>query len=295
MTQLFSFLLFIGLSVQTLGQNSCSTAQFIRDNNISVNKSGQENWYRFRAKGALLKIKGQLAKADSTLEYAIYKDGDCSKIITGTTEAKRSTIKGYYAMTEELWEKVIDDGICACATCLSKLKVDVNKALKVKQGDMYLLRVVAKGKPFEFSLEFDGIDEVNPIQFDMKNADVSTLEAGMVYQMKELFFVPAKYIFLETSYPELNQLKEFLAKNKVLHVEVRGHVNGPANNNPEFYQELSDNRAKAVRDFLVKNGVEKKRVNIKGMSNTQMRFPSPISEKEAIENRRVEIVITAVK
>lgn len=277
------------------GQNNCSTAEFIRDNKIKVNKAGETTWYKFRAKGSLLDFQGKLAKTDSTLEYAIYNDGNCSQISSGITEAKRSTIKGYYAMTEELWEKVIDDGICACGTCLSKLKIDTKKKLKVKPGGMYLLKVVSHGKPFEFSLEYEGVDPINPIQFDLSKPDISTLEVGMVYQMKELFFVPAKYVFLETSYPELNKLKTFLAQNKVLSVEVRGHVNGPANNDPVFYQELSDNRAKAVRDFLVKNGVEKNRINIKGMANKQMRFPSPITEEEAIQNRRVEIVITAVK
>lgn len=295
MTKLFSFLFLIGFSIQVMGQNSCSTAQFIRDNKIKVNKAGSETWYKFRAKGSLLDFQGKLTQTDSTLEYAIYYDADCSRIESGSSEAKRSTVKGYYAMTEELWQKVIDDGICACGTCLSKMKIDVNKKLKVKQGGMYLLKVVSHGKPFEFSLNYEGVDVINPIQFDLKNPDISTLEVGMVYQMRELFFVPAKYVFLETSYPELNKLKTFLAQNKVLHVEVRGHVNGPANNDPVFYQELSDNRAKAVRDFLVSNGVEKKRINIKGMANKQMRFPSPVSEAEAIQNRRVEIVITAVE
>ena len=76
---------------------------------------------------------------------------------------------------------------------------------------------------------------------------------------------------------------------------MRGHVNGPMQANIEFYQQLSDDRALAVKNFLVENGVDLNRISIRGMSNTEMRYRSPKNEMEAIENRRVEIVITAVK
>ena len=117
----------------------------------------------------------------------------------------------------------------------------------------------------------------------------------MVYQMKNLFFIPATPNFLKRSLTELEKLKLFLAKNEVLKVEVRGHVNGPMQANLEFYQQLSDDRASAVKTFLIENGVDAKRISTRGMSNKEMRYTSPKNEFEAVENRRVEIVITTVK
>lgn len=296
MTRILSIVFLLSFSLHTIGQNSCATATFLRDSVVkSTAKPNSDTWYRFRAKGALLKFTGSLLENDSLLEYQIFEDGNCDHISAGYVTPKRSTVRGYAAMTDEIWEKVVNDGRCACNTCISKLNLDLSKGLKVVQGDMYLLKVVSKGKPFEFKLNYDQIDHLNPIQFDIDKVDVSQIENGMVYQMKELFFIPATPKYLKKSYPELNKLKTFLETNKVLKVEVRGHVNGPANTKPKFYQELSDARAKAVKDFLVENGVEADRVSIKGMANKEMRYKSPKNEFEAIENRRVEIVIVSLK
>ena len=100
---------------------------------------------------------------------------------------------------------------------------------------------------------------------------------------------------MDKSIPELKKLELFLKKHDVLKVQVRGHVNGPAQIKPSFYQSLSDLRAKAIKDFLVKNGVDGKRVDAEGMSNFQMRYPSPKNAYQATQNRRVEIVILAVE
>ena len=157
------------------------------------------------------------------------------------------------------------------------------------------MKIISKGKPFNFNLKYAEIDNLNPIQFDIDSVDLSLIEVGMVYQMKNLFFIPATPNFLKRSLTELEKLKLFLAKNEVLKVEVRGHVNGPMQANLEFYQQLSDDRASAVKTFLIENGVDAKRISTRGMSNKEMRYTSPKNEFEAVENRRVEIVITTVK
>lgn len=294
MTRILSVFLFLSIINFAVAQSTCSTAQFIRDSKVSSTSKSNETWYKFRAKGALLTFKGKL-ESDSLLEYQIFSDGDCDHISAGYTTPLRSTVKGFDAMTNELWEMVLNEGRCVCGTCLAKIKLNYNKGLQVKQGGIYLLRVVSNRKPFKFELKYDKIDKLHPIQFDMDSVDLKMIEVGMVYQMKELFFVPATPDFLKRSFGELEKLKKFLAKNTILKVEVRGHVNGPMQTNPEFYQVLSDQRAEAVKAFLIDNGVKPERISTKGMSNKEMRFSSPKNEFEAIENRRVEIVITAVK
>jgi hypothetical protein len=286
------FFLFFISAIQA--QNSCSTAEFIRETKIKSTTTPGESWYKFRSKGALLTFKGQLGN-DSLLEYEIYADGNCDQITPGYITPLRSTVKGFEAMTDELWEMVVNEGRCVCGTCLSKINLNYNRALKVNQGNLYLLKIISHGKPFTFELKYDKVDKLNPIQFDMDSVDLSLIEVGMVYQMKELFFIPATPNFLRRSFAELDRLKLFLAKNEVLKVEVRGHVNGPMQANLEFYQQLSDDRATAVKNFLVHNGVKEDRISIRGMSNKEMRYASPKNEFEAIENRRVEIVITTVK
>tara|TARA_B100000963_G_C22614347_1_gene666539 strand:- start:167 stop:1051 length:885 start_codon:yes stop_codon:yes gene_type:complete len=289
------FLVLIVISSQLLGQLSCQFPQYLRKKSIYVQNNGQELWYKFRAKGALLDFVGHYEQEDSLFEYEIYPFSDCVKIKSGLIIPIRSVLNNYKVVTREVWKRVIEEGICACPSCLSKINIDNNKPLRLKQGEFYLLKVLSFGKSFEFNLNFGEIDSLNPIQFSIDSIPFEEIEVGMVYQLREVFFVPAQAKYLEKSIPELKKLELFLKKHQVLKVQVRGHVNGPAQTKPSFYQSLSDERALVIKEFLVKNGVAKERVDAKGMSNFQMRYPSPKNPFQAKENRRVEIVILAVE
>ncbi len=292
----FFLLCFISLfSFNVIAQSDCESAIFLRKNEVEVKQSTEELWYKFRAKGNLLNFVGELSNSDSLFEYEIYPFETCFRIQSGVVTPLRSVKKNGGGMTEEIWQKFIEDGICICGTCLSKIEADKKKALKVNQGEFYLLRVISNNQPFKFQLSFDEIDSINPIQFSIDSIPPEEIEVGMVYQLKEIFFIPATPQYLPKSLPELQKLQKFLLEHKVLKVQVRGHVNGPAQTKPDFYQTLSDQRARAIQQFLVENGVEIERVDAKGMSNFQMRYPSPKTAYEAGENRRVEIVITAVE
>ena len=292
----FCFLtILISISLQSVGQLDCQSAQYLKKKSIYVQNNGQESWYKFRAKGALLDFLGGYEQENSLFEYEIYPFSDCIKIQSGLVTPIRSVLKNSKVVTGEIWKRVIEEGICACPSCLSKVELDNKKSLRLKQGEFYLLKVLSHGKSFEFTLNFGEIDTLNPVQFSIDSIPIEEIEIGMVYQLREIFFVPATAKYLDKSIPELKKLELFLKKHKVLKVQVRGHVNGPAQTKPSFYQSLSDDRALAIKEFLVKNGVDAKRVDAKGMSNFQMRYPSPKDAFQAKENRRVEIVILAVE
>lgn len=276
-------------------QLSCESAQYLRESRIKVESSGQEAWYKFRAKGNLLTFLGGLEQKDSLFEYEIYPFSDCSKLEKGAITPLRSVTKNGSGLTEELWQKVIDEGICACGSCLAKIETDKTKPLKVNQGDLYLLKVLSAGQPFSFNLSYSEIDTLNPVKFSIDSVSIEEVELGMVYQLKEIFFVPGTPSYIPQSLPELKKLEAFLKKHEVLKVQVRGHVNGHNNSKPEHYQNLSNQRAEAIKKFLIDNGVDEDRVDAKGMSNFQMRYLSPKNAFEAGENRRVEIVIVAVE
>ena len=292
----FCFLvLLISVSLPLFGQLSCTSPQYIKKKNISIKHSDQEAWFKFRAKGALLDFVGNYQEKDSLFEYEIYPLSDCKKIRSGRVTPIRSVLKKSKVVTSEIWKRVVEEGICACPSCLSKIDIDHQKPLRLKQGEFYLLKVLSYGKPFEFKLNFGEIDSLHPIQFSIDSIPFEEIEIGMVYQLREVFFVPAEAKYLDKSIPELKKLELFLKKHQVLKVQVRGHVNGPAQTKPAFYQSLSDERALVIKEFLVENGVAEHRVDAKGMSNFQMRYPSPKDSFQAKENRRVEIVILAVE
>lgn len=290
---LLSFLIFF--SSLLFGQSGCGSVEYLRKQTVNVQKSNKESWYKFRAKGNALDVIGAFENQDSLFEYQIYPFTNCQKIKSGAVIPLRSILKKSVLVTRELWQKVLEDGICPCPSCLSKIEIDQKESLKLKQGELYLIKVLSRNKPFQLTLSFNDFDTLNPIQFSIDSISLEEIEVGMVYQLKDIFFIPKTPSYLPKSIPELKKLELFLKKHDVLKVQVRGHVNGPAKIKPSFYQSLSDQRAQAIKEFLVKNGVDDNRVDAKGMSNFQMRYPSPKNAYQATQNRRVEIVILAVE
>jgi outer membrane protein OmpA-like peptidoglycan-associated protein len=62
---------------------------------------------------------------------------------------------------------------------------------------------------------------------------------------------------------------------------------------PTDKQDLSTQRAKAIKNFLLMKGIDESRVTYKGFGSSQPIFPIPEKdESQRAANRRVEIVIT---
>ncbi|MBL7817245.1 MAG: PD40 domain-containing protein [Saprospiraceae bacterium] len=106
--------------------------------------------------------------------------------------------------------------------------------------------------------------------------------------LKNVFFETGKADLKSESLVELNKLKLLLQENPTMRIEVRGHtdnVGADADN-----QTLSEKRAKAVRDFLVNNGISADRLSYKGLGETQ---PIDTNDTEGgrAANRRTEFVI----
>ena len=73
-------------------------------------------------------------------------------------------------------------------------------------------------------------------------------------------------------------------------VEIHGHLCCM----PTDRTDLSGQRAKAIRNFLTGNGIDKSRLSYKGFGSTQPIYPIPEkNEAERAANRRVEILIVA--
>lgn len=87
---------------------------------------------------------------------------------------------------------------------------------------------------------------------------------------------------------ELNQLLQLLEKNSTLKIQINGHTDnvGSVENNLT----LSTNRAKAVKDFLIKNGIAANRLSHKGYGETKS-IDSNDTEWGRQNNRRTEFVM----
>jgi outer membrane protein OmpA-like peptidoglycan-associated protein len=93
---------------------------------------------------------------------------------------------------------------------------------------------------------------------------------------------------LPESKPELEKLTTLLTENPGLSIEIEGHTD---NTGAESHnQTLSENRAKAVYDYLITAGIGKSRLTLKGYG-----FSRPVAGNESEEgkqkNRRTEVKI----
>lgn len=113
-----------------------------------------------------------------------------------------------------------------------------------------------------------------------------TLEPDTKMVLKNLYFEVDKAIILKESFYELDQLAFELKRKSHLKITINGHTDSTGNE--EYNQKLSEDRASAVRNYLLEKGVSKFRIITNGFGATQ-----PIAENSTDEgkqlNRRVEI------
>lgn len=88
---------------------------------------------------------------------------------------------------------------------------------------------------------------------------------------------------------ELNLLTELLKNNENLAIEIQGHTDNIGED--KMNEKLSENRAKAVYDFLIKNGISAKRLSYKGYGETKPNFDNNTEEGRQ-KNRRTEFIVT---
>ena len=92
--------------------------------------------------------------------------------------------------------------------------------------------------------------------------------------------------------PALNQLLSVLKDEPKLVVEIGGHTDNVGK--PDYNLKLSDERAAAVRQWLVARGIAAPRLTSHGYGDTQPLVPNSTDENRA-RNRRVEVIRTDCK
>jgi len=106
--------------------------------------------------------------------------------------------------------------------------------------------------------------------------------------LKDLEFNTGKYIILPQYYHELDGAIVVLKNNPNVDIEIQGHTDSVGQ--PKDNMILSDNRAKAVKDYFIAHGISKDRLFTKGYGATR-----PIAPNNTVEgrttNRRVELSV----
>ncbi len=156
-------------------------------------------------------------------------------------------------------------------------------------GKNYGIAVKKEGYLFH-SENFD-IPKTAAFQTVEKNVELKNLKVGNKIVLRNIFFDTDKATLRPESTAELNRLIKLMNDVPTLKIELGGHTDSQGAN--AYNQSLSERRAKAVVDYLTKNGISAARLVSKGYGEEE-----PVSTNETAEgrqeNRRTEFKILAL-
>lgn len=104
--------------------------------------------------------------------------------------------------------------------------------------------------------------------------------------LENILFATDSAVLLPESFSHLNKLVNYLLRNNHIQIEIYGHTDNTGSE--EYNKTLSENRAKAVVEYIENKGIDRKRINYFGMGSS-----FPITSNDSVEgrkkNRRVEV------
>jgi outer membrane protein OmpA-like peptidoglycan-associated protein/Tol biopolymer transport system component len=163
-------------------------------------------------------------------------------------------------------------------------------------GKNYGINVSAPG--YIFHSENVGIAKVAGYYEVVRDIDLKKLETGTQIVLRNIFFDLDKYTLKPESKSELDRLYALMIDNPKLEIELSGHTD--TQGSAVYNQQLSENRAKTVVEYLVAMGIQSKRFQYKGygeerpiISDAAIAKMATQEEKDAAHanNRRTEIKI----
>lgn len=187
--------------------------------------------------------------------------------------------------------------------------------IKTSQGESYQFNTndtgsfyvpLIPGKQYKFKIYTSGYDTLyasydveDVLDSDKDKREVFRLnkkyKVNDVFVLKNIYFDYGKYDLRPESFVELDKLYQFLVDNPSIKIELSAHTDSRSSFG--FNLKLSHNRAKVCYEYLVKKGIDKRRIEYKGYSwlkpVNRCKRGVECSEEEHQENRRTEIKILA--
>ncbi|MBN8578903.1 MAG: OmpA family protein [Cytophagales bacterium] len=156
----------------------------------------------------------------------------------------------------------------------------------LSKGKNYGIRAEAKG----FLSVNENFELASVIEYQevTKNLLLVPIEVGESIMLNNIFFEQGRPVLKSQSYPELDRLVSIMKDNPTIKIELSGHTDNVGNK--EALLTLSENRVKAVKDYLIAKGITKERVTGKGYGGAMPVVPNT-TDANRQRNRRVEFKI----
>lgn len=135
--------------------------------------------------------------------------------------------------------------------------------------------------------------QAEELQRDLEGANVERVGEGILITFESgMVFDTESYVLKDETKTNLNKLVETLKKYDDTNLLIEGHTDNTGED--AYNQKLSENRADAVEDYLITQGIKNSRVTTKGYGETQPLDDNTTNEGRQ-KNRRVEVAIYANK
>lgn len=239
----------------------------------------------------------------SLTEY-IALDFTCRQFISGIVSDKetKKAIAGakvaLYDADENLMEEMVtaEDGVyyfgvdCEKAytvkiQALDYLSKELPTEVTEKEGDVVLPAVMEKPEKI--------VEPEAPNMYE-NAAPVVGLDLAKKFRIEQIYFNTGRYNIRPDAAKQLDKIVAFMKEYPSIRIDIRSHTDsrGPEKQN----QLLSENRAREIMAYIIRKGIDSKRLTAKGYGESQLVNKCSdwvkCSEKEHQANRRSEFIIT---
>ncbi|MBR6311129.1 MAG: PD40 domain-containing protein [Paludibacteraceae bacterium] len=194
--------------------------------------------------------------------------------------------------------KVIDDETEAPLEATIKLfNAETEAVVSHSKSDRFsgkiILPVPSTGETFAYTASAEGympknekVQNVNTgIEHEIR---LTKAKAGSSIVLKNVFFDTNSYNLKDESKFELDQIIAFMNANPNIRVRFEGHTDSQGSR--QLNTKLSDNRAKAVKKYLIEHGIAADRMEAVGFGPDRPTSTNDTEEGRAL-NRRTEMVV----
>lgn len=154
----------------------------------------------------------------------------------------------------------------------------------------YALNVSKDGYLF-YSENFTLAGAHSKVKPFVKDIPLQPIKVGETVVLKNIFFDTDKFELKVESDAELEKLVSLLNKNPKMKIEINGHTDNVGADT--YNQVLSENRSKAVYEYLINKGIAKDRLSYKGYGESQPIDTNDTEESRA-NNRRTEFKVVGM-
>jgi outer membrane protein OmpA-like peptidoglycan-associated protein len=276
-------------TVETLARETVSTAEEAR---VMAVKQRAEDEVQAKAAADKKAAEDREAKArqdaivegqrrQAAEEARVQAEQARAQAQAAQADAERMKAEAIQARQEaEAARKEADAARAAAEQQKAALAVEADKAHKAAEESDRLRQQAEQEKA---DLRAQLLQQLNTILATRDTA------RGLIANMSDVLFKTGSFELLPGARERLAKISGIIIAHPGLHMEVEGHTDSVGGD--DYNQKLSENRAQAVRDYLVQQGIVDNTIVFRGLGKTQ-----PVATNDTPDgrqqNRRVELVLS---